>query len=217
MSAATWDRGTKAEVTANADTLNGMLDAKSAEWGVAADQVTAFRAKLAPVKAALAIDETHRTKASNQTLAEDFKAMTDIMRKMMARIKTCPTLTGADRLTLKLGIPDTEPTEIPEPTADVTATFTRESDGMVLKIATPEVADTRPYHGVKIRYAVLDQAAPPPTSNEQLTIDDFITGKKKKYTFDSDYRGKFLYYRLRWESKTGKKGPWGEIKKTLIS
>jgi hypothetical protein len=88
---------------------------------------------------------------------------------------------------------------------------------MVLKITTPASGDTRPYHGVKMRYAILDQNAPSPTSNEQLTIDDFITAKKKKYTFDSDYRGKFLYYRLRWESKTGKKGPWGEIQKTLIS
>jgi hypothetical protein len=143
--------------------------------------------------------------------------MTETMRKIMARIKTCPTLTGADRVTLKLGIPDTEPTDIPEPSASVVATFTHEDNGMVLKITAPAGEDTRPYHGVKIRYAVLDQNAPPPTSNEQLTIDDFITAKKKKYTFDSDYRGKFLYYRLRWESKTGKKGPWGEIQKTLIS
>jgi hypothetical protein len=91
------------------------------------------------------------------------------------------------------------------PTADVAATFTHEDNGMVLKISTPASGDTRPYPGIKIRCAVLDQNAPPPTSNEQLAIDDFITAKKKKYTFDSDFRGKFLYYRLRWESKTGKK------------
>jgi hypothetical protein len=83
---------------------------------------------------------------------------------------------------------------VAEPTALVSATFKREKDGMTLKITTPEVADTRPYHGVKIRFVVLDQNAPPPTNPEQLTTDDFITAKKKIYTFDADQFGKFLYY-----------------------
>jgi hypothetical protein len=217
MSEATWFRGTKQQIAANADTLDGMLDGKAAEWGVSAQTVALFRAKLAAVKAMLATDQAHRTKASNRTLAEEHKALVEIMRKMMARIKTADTLTGADRVTLKLGIPDTEPTDIPAPSAYVDATFKREINGMALKIATPDAADTRPYHGVKMRYAIFEQTAPPPADPEQLVIDDFITAKKKKYAFDSEHLGKFLYYRLRWESKTGKKGPWGDIKKTLIS
>jgi hypothetical protein len=187
------------------------------DWGVPAAATQNLTAKAAALQTLLATPKEDRTQTINTRINDAVKALVDAMRDVKKRYFYVPPLDNGDLVSLGLKPKDTEPTDIPEPTALVSATFKREKDGMTLKITTPESADTRPYHGVKIRYAVLDQSAPPPTNPEQLTTDDFITAKKKIYTFDADQFGKYLYYRLRWESKTGKKGPWGEIQKTLIS
>jgi hypothetical protein len=185
-------------------------------WEIPAAVPQNLTAKTAALQTLLLTPPEDRTPTINARIKAAEKALDDAMRDVKKRYFYVPPLDDADLISLGLKPKDAEPTEIPAPEARVQATFQHEGNAMVLRITTPVSPDLRPYHGVKMRYAILDQAAPPPANPEQLTTDDFITAKKKKYTFDAEYSGKYLYYRLRWESKTGKKGPWGDIQKTII-
>jgi hypothetical protein len=192
---------------------------RNPQWGVPQAAADQLGMKVQALTALLAVQPPERTRIINARIKSAEKELAAVMRDIKKRYFYVPPLANADIVTLGLKPRDQQPTNIPAPTALVHATFKHEKNAMTLRVAPASdiSADPRPYHGVKMKFAVRDQAEPPPINPQQLTEDDFITAKKKIYPFDADFRGKYLYYRLRWESKTGKKGPWGEIQRTLIA
>jgi hypothetical protein len=74
-------------------------------------------------------------------------------------------------------------------------------------------AKSRTDQGAEMRYAVLDH---PPTSIDELIHSVFSTKSPFVMKFDESQRGKIFYFAMRWESKTGKKGEFSEIKFAYI-
>jgi hypothetical protein len=68
-------------------------------------------------------------------------------------------------------------------------------------------------HGFELKWAILDAA---PKKWEQLAYSSFATHTPLRLSFDGEERGKMLYFALRWENTRGVKGPWTEIRNTII-
>lgn len=67
--------------------------------------------------------------------------------------------------------------------------------------------------GVEIAWAVSDE---PVVRWEDLTRSDVDTNSPYTMQFENDQRGKTVYFALRWVNTGIKKGPWSEIRNTVI-
>jgi hypothetical protein len=56
----------------------------------------------------------------------------------------------------------------------------------------------------------------PPTKLADLLHSSFSTHSPLELVFDEDQRGKRLYFAVRWENGTVKKGPWSDIYSVII-
>jgi hypothetical protein len=71
-----------------------------------------------------------------------------------------------------------------------------------------------PYvHGIECLWLIADT---PPQKIGELIHSAFATRSPLVLSFDEDQRGKRLYFAVRWESGTVKKGPWSEIFNAVI-
>jgi hypothetical protein len=68
-------------------------------------------------------------------------------------------------------------------------------------------------HDAEIRWAIPDHV---PVSVKELVNSDFDTASPFTLVFDGTQRGLRLYFCLRWETTTNKKGPDGEIYSVVI-
>jgi hypothetical protein len=68
-------------------------------------------------------------------------------------------------------------------------------------------------HGAEIIHAILET---PPTEWTELTNSSFFTSSPAKLTFTGKQRAMKLFFALRWEDNTGRKGPWNDIDSTII-
>jgi hypothetical protein len=59
-------------------------------------------------------------------------------------------------------------------------------------------------------------AGTPPVKIEELLHSAFATKNPLELVFDEDQRGKRVYFAVRWESGTVKKGPESEIYSAVI-
>jgi hypothetical protein len=56
----------------------------------------------------------------------------------------------------------------------------------------------------------------PPNEVEELLHSSFATKSPLELTFKESERGKKLYYAVRWETGTVKKGKWSEILSAIV-
>jgi hypothetical protein len=68
-------------------------------------------------------------------------------------------------------------------------------------------------HGAEIRWMISDT---PPARWNDLLHSDIDTHTPFTLEFENDQRGQTVYFALRWENTTGKKGPWSEIQRVII-
>jgi hypothetical protein len=68
-------------------------------------------------------------------------------------------------------------------------------------------------HGAEIRWDILDAR---PTDISDLSHSAFDTHSPFTLEFGDRERGKTVWLCLRWESTTGKKGPWSEIQSAIV-
>jgi hypothetical protein len=68
-------------------------------------------------------------------------------------------------------------------------------------------------HGAEIRWMISDT---PPARWDDLLHSDIDTNSPLTLEFENDQRGKTVYFALRWENTSGKKGPWSEIRSAMI-
>jgi hypothetical protein len=68
-------------------------------------------------------------------------------------------------------------------------------------------------HGVEIRWEIREE---PPAKEEDLANSEIATRSPFTLTFTGDKRGKKVFFCLRWENGTGKKGPWSAVANAII-
>jgi hypothetical protein len=68
-------------------------------------------------------------------------------------------------------------------------------------------------HGAEIAWIQRDT---PPTRWDELLHSNIDTNSPFTLVFENDQRGKTVYFALRWENTSGKKGPWSEIQSAII-
>jgi hypothetical protein len=68
-------------------------------------------------------------------------------------------------------------------------------------------------HGAEIRWAILDHV---PSSELELTNSDFSTASPFTLTFEESQRAHWVYFCLRWKTRTNLNGPFGEIHSAVI-
>jgi hypothetical protein len=68
-------------------------------------------------------------------------------------------------------------------------------------------------HGIECLWVIADS---PPEKITDLIHSSFSTRSPLELTFDENERGKWVYFAVRWESGTVKKGPWSDIFSMII-
>jgi hypothetical protein len=68
-------------------------------------------------------------------------------------------------------------------------------------------------HGAEVRWGIRET---PPAEVDDLTQSSFDTRTPFTLEFKESERGKTVYFCLRWENTTGRKGPWSEIVSAII-
>jgi hypothetical protein len=68
-------------------------------------------------------------------------------------------------------------------------------------------------HGLECLWVIADA---PPERIGDLLHSAFATRSPLELTFDENERGKRVYFAVRWESGTVKKGPWSDILSAVI-
>jgi hypothetical protein len=69
-------------------------------------------------------------------------------------------------------------------------------------------------HGIEIAWVLSDTA---PTEIEELIHSAFATKSPLELTFKESERGKKVFFAVRWETGTAKKGKWSAIYSAVIS
>ena len=69
-------------------------------------------------------------------------------------------------------------------------------------------------HGIECLWVIAD--SPPSKIEDELLHSMFATKNPLELTFDEEKRGKKVYFALRWENGTVKKGPWSDIFSAII-
>ncbi|MDR1279649.1 MAG: hypothetical protein LBK99_02355 [Opitutaceae bacterium] len=125
--------------------------------------------------------------------------------------------TDADRTALGLPIPKTTHTPIPPPVTHPVAEQRGHQPGLVELYFRDEESEHRgkpgQAHGNEIAYDVRET---PPGDPSEFTHSEIDTRSPFKKQFRADQRGLKFWYTMRWESPTGKKGPWSPIAFVII-
>jgi hypothetical protein len=132
-------------------------------------------------------------------------------------IRYNPLMTPADRLVYGIRPADTSSTPVGEPESYPEAA----ADTSIIRQVTINYWDSvtkkrrKPHgiYGAEIRWAILDHQ---PTLKEELVNSDFDTASPHTLQFDENQRGQRLYFALRWESTSNKKGPFSEFYSVVI-
>ena len=129
-------------------------------------------------------------------------------------------VTNNNRIAMGLTVPDTEPTDVPQPTTQPAITEVdknTESRHIVhyKDDQTPE-SKAKPFgvHHVEIRYQVGGDA---PANAEACLKAATDTETPVTIQFDMEDKGKTVYYFLRWVNNTSEPGPWSLIVTAVIT
>jgi hypothetical protein len=68
-------------------------------------------------------------------------------------------------------------------------------------------------HGLECKWVLSDTA---PTHIDDLIYSEFATSSPMELVFDESDRGKKIYFAVRWENGTAKKGRWSDIMSAII-
>jgi hypothetical protein len=191
----------------------------AAELDLPADQLAALEA-LQDEFALL--HEKCRTAARSKvdTLAKN-EAKAALIKKEEVFVRN--HLQNNDRMTdpirAELGIPvyDTKPTPLPAPEsvpeAEVLTPHPRTVRIRFRGENAPRWGKPAGVHGIECLWAV---AEAPVIRIADLSHSSFATRNPLDLVFEEDQRGKRVYFAVRWESGTVKKGPWSEIQSAVI-
>ena len=146
------------------------------------------------------------------------RALRNFIQGFLARNQNVDEL---DRITMKIPIRDTTPTNVPPPSIPATGRLTFPAIGLVeiCDIQTAgERSDRRSKYGVRIYYGVIaEQAdasryriAAPPKTGDDLPFSVFTRLKRYRFDFTGN-SGREAFFCMRYENAKGQAGPWGKI------
>jgi hypothetical protein len=128
-----------------------------------------------------------------------------------------PPVTDEDRTAMGIPNYDTHPSPIPIP-GDIPEVEAQTPLPRVLRFRFRRATMKRwgkpkDVHGMELVWVISDT---PPTEIEQLIHSAFATKSPLELTFKESERGKRVYYAVRWETGTVKKGKSSEIYSAII-
>jgi hypothetical protein len=128
-----------------------------------------------------------------------------------------PPVTDGDRAAMGIPNHDTHPTPgpIPDtiPDIEIKTSIIRELGIRFRALNAKRWGKPKGVHGLECLSVVSDT---PPLTIEDLIHSSFATRSPLLLSFDENLRGKRLYFSVRWETGTVKKGPWSEIFNAVI-
>jgi hypothetical protein len=156
-----------------------------------------------------------------------FDALIAKMRDIKKRYFLQPPLMDEDLVSLELSPPDTTPTPIPPPTAQVEADLTFPGIHLVelkkIRAVAGSVPDGKSDYGVRIFWGLSGLAGgedkfrvtEAPASGKDLPHSKFTRRHKELFDFDGE-SGNTVYFCLRYENPKGDAGPFGPMLKAVI-
>ncbi|MCL2231561.1 MAG: hypothetical protein FWB99_00615 [Treponema sp.] len=139
------------------------------------------------------------------------------LRHFVNRFLRYEPVTDADRT--NMGIPNHDTVRSSHTVVHQTAAFEIDPEKACVLRAKIRVrgaentAKPRGYHGVDIRYDVLDSR---PASIHDLRQSDFSTRPIHRFYFNEEDRGKRAYFAMRWQNGSGVRGQWSEIVSAIV-
>ena len=146
------------------------------------------------------------------------KQAESVIKPFKRRFLDDPPVTDEDRVAMSIHIKDT--TRTPDSEPDTYPVAEKIDTSTIRQITIPfkdsgaaNRAKPHGIHGAELRWAMLDH---PPASVAELINSEFDTASPITLKFGEADRSRWVYFCFRWESKTGLKGPWGEIYSAII-
>jgi hypothetical protein len=145
------------------------------------------------------------------------KAAKQALRPFINQYLRFPPVTDEDRTAMKIPNKDTHPTPVPTP-GDIPEVEAQTPLPRVLRFRFRRVnmkrwGKPKDVHGMELVWLISDTL---PAEIEQLVHSAFATKSPLELTFKESERGKRLYYAVRWETGTVKKGKFSEIYSAII-
>jgi hypothetical protein len=139
------------------------------------------------------------------------------IRRFVNQYLRYPPVTDEDRTAIGVPNHDTKPTPIPAP-EDIPETAAATPLPRVLRFSFRRLGAKRwgkpeGVHGMELAWVIADT---PPKETEELIHSAFSTRSPLELTFKESERGKRVYYAVRWETGTVKKGKFSEIFNAVI-
>ncbi|MDR2792712.1 MAG: hypothetical protein LBB61_03465 [Treponema sp.] len=189
------------------------------EWELPQAQLTDLETSHIEVKALYEKCQTPmHTKPDVQEKNEKLAALIKKERTFVRNhLQNNDLMTNKGREALRIPIYDQKPTPHPAPSAipevEIGSPYPR-----VLRIKFRAVNAARwgkpaNVHGLECLWVI---AETPPKEIEELLHSSFATRSPLELVFNESERGKRVYFAVRWESGTVKKGPWSEIFSGII-
>jgi len=223
-----WLPSKRTERLVMAKTWSAVLAASGPAWEIPFPEIAILNIKITKSQESLdAAQSASRDKINTATCNQTFDSLAAYMRDLKERRFFVPPLTYADLIALELTPPDTNPTPISAPTAQVEADLTFPGIHLVeLKNIRPVgglAPDPMNDYGVRIYWGIMGPAIAPdkfrldgaPVNGDDLPYSKFTRRHKEFFDFDGE-SGNTVLFCLRYENLTGQAGPLGPILKAVI-
>ena len=164
-------------------------------------------------------DKATRTQVKIDNLVDAEKALIPVYQRLYSHyIK--PNELVSNAMLEEMGFPkrsNKKPSPNPPPTTHVGVKIVLPGPGEVefhfFDLESKRKGKPKGVHGSETKWGLFDI---PPVDWNALPNSSFDTNSPLKLQFEGHDRGKMLYYALRWEGTTGKKGPWSEIQNIAV-
>ncbi|MDR1398964.1 MAG: hypothetical protein LBJ41_03470 [Treponema sp.] len=196
------------------------VDTNKTAWGIPDAEVTTLKGAHTAFKTAFATAAEPATRTSvavavkNTAMAE----LTAQIRQMVEfRIRRNPVIDRPALIGLGLKPLDTHPTPIPDPDTipqiEITMPAPRTLHIKFRAENAKRWGKPEGIHGIECLWVIADT---PPAKIKDLLHSSFATKSPLELSFDEDERGKRVYFAVRWESGTVRKGKWSDVYNAIV-
>jgi hypothetical protein len=188
-------------------------------WKLSTDQITALEALHNEFKALHAVCQTASYTKLDMQAKNEKKALLIKREEVFVRnnLQNNDLMTDNGRKQLRIPIYDSKPTPVPKPESvpevEVATPLPRTLRLRFRAENAKRWSKPAGVHGLECLWVI---AGTPPVKIEELLHSAFATKNPLELVFDEDQRGKRVYFAVRWESGTVKKGPESEIYSAVI-
>ena len=212
--------GKEDEYVVFVDNFVPTVDTNKTAWSIPDAEVTDMKAAYTAFKTAFAAARDPATRTSI-AVAKKNAAMLELtaqLRQMVEfRIRRNPVIDAPALIGLGLKPFDTHPTPSPDPDTipqiEVVLPAPRTLHIRFRAENSKRWGKPAGVHGIECLWVIADT---PHTKIKDLLHSIFATKNPLELTFDEDERGKRVYFVVRWENGTVKKGKWSEIFNVII-